>query len=125
VHGDGGGILSFHVALCRAALRTGRAAPNVRSEDPPAVLSLRVITTLAEHWVHDPCSTVSQVQALRSYAGSAASSACRSKASTTAIAVRFTISRTSAPRCRMCTGFGMPSRMGPMAVAPPMRAINL
>src|SRR5690606_21782115 len=39
-------------------------------------------------------------------------------ASTTAINTTFTICRTVEPSCRMCTGFFMPSRMGPMESKP-------
>ena len=39
--------------------------------------------------------------------------------SMTATAAMFTISCTSAPCSRTCTGWRMPMRIGPMAVAPP------
>src|SRR3989304_2339767 len=40
-------------------------------------------------------------------------------ASTTAMAAMLTMSETSVPRLRTCTGLAMPIRIGPMATAPP------
>ncbi len=46
-------------------------------------------------------------------------------ASTTAMAAMFTISRTEAPSCKMCTGLRMPISTGPMASAPPISCSTL
>ena len=49
----------------------------------------------------------------------------RSCASMTATAAMLTISCVSAPCSSTCTGWFMPTRIGPMAVAPPSRASSL
>ncbi len=46
-------------------------------------------------------------------------------ASTTAMVIMFTISRTELPNCSMCTGFFIPSKIGPTASAPPTSCSNL
>src|SRR5882762_7758133 len=46
-------------------------------------------------------------------------------ASTAAITAMFTLSFTSDPRCRTCTGCAMPTRIGPIASAPPTRLSSL
>src|SRR5206468_5854470 len=46
-------------------------------------------------------------------------------ASTAAITAMFTISLTSEPRCSTCTGCAIPTRMGPIASAPPTRLSSL
>ncbi|SNR55113.1 hypothetical protein SAMN06269173_103591 [Hymenobacter mucosus] len=46
-------------------------------------------------------------------------------ASTTAMEAMFTISRTEAPSCRMCTGLRMPIKIGPITSAPPISWITL
>src|SRR5207253_1190616 len=46
-------------------------------------------------------------------------------ASTAAITAMLTMSFTSDPRCRTWTGCAMPTRIGPMASAPPIRSSSL
>ena len=46
-------------------------------------------------------------------------------ASTAAITAMFTMSLTSEPRCSTCTGCAMPTRIGPIASAPPTRWSSL
>src|SRR5690348_9410980 len=46
-------------------------------------------------------------------------------ASTAAMTAMFTMSFTSDPRCRTCTGCAIPTRMGPIASAPPSRLSSL
>jgi len=46
-------------------------------------------------------------------------------ASTTAMAVIFTISRTLAPSCKMCTGLRIPISTGPITSAPPISCNTL
>src|SRR5438034_2346159 len=46
-------------------------------------------------------------------------------ASTAASTAMFTISLTSEPRCSTCTGCAIPTRMGPIASAPPTRLSSL